>query len=276
MFKLIDLHHEEKISDFVNDIQTLDTESSVDRISQIIQHIYADIPDKKRISYGRYSIIKKMGICMYPLLEEKSVDICSLVAGIFDNAEYDQFVRSFTIQLLSIYGQETGKLEKVLPLFEQAAVSEHWEMRECSAGFIHKLVKKFPEPMHKWYLKMVKSANDKDRRFASESLRPVSENRWLHKNPKFAFSILEHLYTEPKDYPRTSVGNNLSDWMRVNQEVTLPIVKQLAANGDKNSYWIAYRACRNLVKKDPLFVMDMLKINQYIYKDRNFKRDDYL
>ncbi|MCD4792139.1 MAG: hypothetical protein K8R54_02815 [Bacteroidales bacterium] len=46
-------------------------------------------------------------------------------------------------------------------------------------------------------------------------------------------------------------------------ELVLNIVKELVASNDKNSYWIAYRTCRNLVKKYPLKVMDLLKIDEY-------------
>ena len=122
---------------------------------------------------------------------------------------------------------------------------------------------------------MVKSKNPMQRRFACESLRPVADNGWFKKNPDFAFSIIENLYKEAEDYPRTSVGNSLSDWMRVDEKKTLKTVKELANNGNKNSYWIAYRACRNLVKKKPKLVLDMLKTDQYIYKDRKFYRRDY-
>ena len=109
----------------------------------------------------------------------------------------------------------------------------------------------------------------------AESLRPVSDNRWLHKQPDFAFSIIKHLFKEPEPYPRTSVGNNLSDWMRVDEKRTYPVVERLAKNGDKNSHWIAYRACRNLIKKEPEKVMDLLNVKQYKYKDRVYFRRDY-
>jgi hypothetical protein len=47
----------------------------------------------------------------------------------------------------------------------------------------------------------------------------------------------------------------------------------LVASGDKNSYWIAYRACRNLVKKDPKRVMNLLGIDEYRYKKTVYKRE---
>ena len=109
----------------------------------------------------------------------------------------------------------------------------------------------------------------------SESLRPVVENRWFHKQPDYALGVIRHLFQESDPYPRTSVGNNLSDWMRVDSGTAWPIVQELARSGDSNSYWIAYRACRNHVKKEPLKVMDLLGVDEYKYKSRIHKRSDY-
>jgi len=84
------------------------------------------------------------------------------------------------------------------------------------------------------------------------------------------------MLTESSAYPRTSVGNNLSDLARKNPDLIYNIVKDLVQNGNKNSYWIAYRACRNLVKKEPIKVMDLLLIDEYKYKKNRYKRIDYL
>ncbi len=273
MFELITPVHEKEIFSLINKIGTLSTTEIVEQLAEIINHIHADIPEKKKISYGRYSIVKKVGLFIYPLLEQKKVDVNEFAWEIYRNQKYDTFVRSLAVQLFSIYGFHTGELTPVLSLFEKAAMDEQWEMRECSAGFIRKLVKKYPETMQPWYVKMATSANAMQRRFAIESIRPVADNKWFRKNSDFAFSILELLYKEPEAYPRTSVGNSLSDWMRIDEKKTFEVIKKLASNGDANSYWIAYRACRNFVKKEPLLVMDTLKKDCYKYKDRLYYRN---
>ena len=58
-------------------------------------------------------------------------------------------------------------------------------------------------------------------------------------------------------------------------DLVYDLVKELVDSGDKNSYWIAYRACRNLVKKEPIKVMDLLKVDEYKYKKRIHKRSEY-
>jgi len=83
------------------------------------------------------------------------------------------------------------------------------------------------------------------------------------------------MFQERLAYPRTSVGNNLSDLARRLPDLVYDLVKELVDSGDKNSYWIAYRTCRNLVKKEPIRVMDLLKVDEYKYKKRIHKRSEY-
>lgn len=275
MFQLITPAHQKVITKLVESVSTVEVLTIVENLENIIEQIRTDIPVRKRISYGRYSIIKEMGLTMYPLLVKAEINVFDFAAKIFNDPDHYQFVRSLAVQLISIYGLETKELAKILPVFEAAAANEHWELRECSVGFAGKLTHRYPREMQKWYLKMARSENPLQRRFASESLRPVADNRWLKKQPEFALSIIKHLFKESRAYPRTSVGNNLSDWMRIDKERTIKLVKKLAQNGNKDSHWIAYRACRNLVKKEPVRVMDLLDVDEYKYKDRIYFREDY-
>ena len=236
----------------------------------IIEQIRSDIPEKRRISTGRYSIVKALGEALFAKLE----DPFSFSVAIFEHPG-DPFVRSTALQLLSLWAVEQNDLERVIPHFESAAADENWIVRECASGLVRKVIKAFPRESRSWYLDLVKSPNPNQRRFVSESLRPVVENRWFHKQPAYALDILQHLFQESAPYPRTSVGNNLSDWIRVDQETAWPIVEELAQNGDSNAYWIATRACRNYVKKEPIKVMDLLGVDEYRYKNRVHKREDH-
>jgi 3-methyladenine DNA glycosylase AlkC len=272
---LITPHHLEKIDTFIEGLPESDISVISIELEKLIDTIYKDIPEKKRISTGRYSIVKTLGQELYPRLREAGIDLQEFAAGIYENNDIDRFVRSLGVQLYALYGMETSDLDTVHLIFETAAGDEDWIVRECSSGFIRKLVKKYPDEMKSWYLEMVYSDDPHQRRFVSESLRPVVENRWFHKCPDYALGIIKNLFFESAPYPRTSVGNNMSDWMRVNQEVAWPIVVELARNGDKNSYWIAYRACRNYVKKEPLKVLELLEVEEYKYKTRIHRKEDY-
>jgi len=93
--------------------------------------------------------------------------------------------------------------------------------------------------------------------------------------PHYPLSILKNMFKESAPYPRTSVGNNLSDLARQLPDLVYDLLKELVDTGDKNSYWIAYRACRNLVKKESIKIMNLLKVDEYKYKERIYKRSEY-
>ncbi len=268
-FQLINNQHLIEIKDLAAGSPSAQIAETSSRLSRLIDEIRSDIPEKRRVSTGRYSIVKALGETLYPILE----DPIAFGVALFETPG-DPFVRSIGLQLLSLWAVEKHGLEKIQPFFETAAAGEDWIVRECASGLVRKLIKAFPEAARTWYLALVQSPDANQRRFVSESLRPVVENRWFHQQPDYALGVIRHLFQEKDPYPRTSVGNSLSDWMRVDPETTWPIVQQLAQNGNPDSYWIAYRACRNFVKKEPLKVMDLLEVDQYKYKSRSHSRQD--
>jgi 3-methyladenine DNA glycosylase AlkC len=234
-------------------------------ISDIIKEMYGAIPQNKRISFGIVHTIKQLGLYLFNAFKEKGIPLFDSAVIIFD-LEGNSESRAVALCILSYYGLEYP--DKVLPYFEKAAADDDWEVREISQMLFRKLIKKHPENMKKFLLKQVKSKDANVRRFVGETLRPVCENKWFYKQPEYSLSVIRHLFRESKAYPRTSIGDNLSDLARHQPELIYKVIKALVANGDKNSYWIAYRACRNLVKKEPERVMKLLGTDRYKYKDR--------
>ena len=271
-FQLITPQHQEKIQAILADLPSVKMSKTSSALAALIEEIRQDIPPKRRVSTGRYTITKTLGEALFPLVDEPFI----LGAALFEFPG-DPFVRSLGLQLLSLWAAAHQDLENIKGYFESAAAEQDdWIVRECASGLVRNLTKEYPAQVRSWYLELVHSPDPNQRRFVSESLRPVVENRWFHKDPEFALGVIRHLYQEAEPYPRTSVGNNLSDWMRVNPERAWPIVQELAQNGDPNSYWIAYRACRNYVKKEPLKVMRVLGVSEYRYKKHCYNLEDYL
>ena len=275
MARIITSKHHKLIHKLVLGISDRDVSNIAAELTKLIDIIHKDIPEKKRISTGRYSIVKALGKELYINLNEAGVDILVFANSIFEYPDVDPFVRSIAVQIFSLVALESGDLKTILPVFEKAAADEDWIVRECSSGLIRKLVKAYPDEMRTWYLDLVQSDDPNQRRFVSESLRPVVENKWFREDPDYALGIIQNLFFESEPYPRTSVGNSLSDGLRVDEEVAWLIVRELAENGDSNSHWIAYRACRNLVKMEPLKVMNLLGVEEYKYKNRIHRKEDY-
>jgi len=245
---------------------------AIENISKITDALYANIPDGKRISYGRVHTIKVLSEYLFNQLSDSDAPTFQIASSIFQKGE-DFKAKGVALGILSFIGLKD--YEQVLSFFEAAAGDENWDVREMSQMFFKKLIRKYPDKMKAHLLKLVKSENPNLRRFVAETLRPGQENQWFYNNPDYPLSILRNLFKEQAAYPRTAVGNNLSDLARRLPDLVYDLVRKLVASGDKNSYWIAYRACRNLVKNEPLKVIDLLKVDEYKYKNRIYKRSDH-
>ena len=264
---------EKKIqNEIIDSVLQKEYDLAIISISSILGELYANIPDTKRISYGRVHTIKVLSEYLYTHLVEIDAPVCQIASSVFKKSN-DLKGKGVSLGVLSFYGLDNYK--KVLPYFESAAASSEWDLREFAQMFFRKLIKKYPKEMKGYLLKLVKSEDANIRRFVSETLRPVQENKWFYKDPDYSLSILKNMFQESFAYPRTSVGNNLSDLARRLPDLVYDLVKELVNSGDKNSYWIAYRACRNLVKKEPIKVMDLLEVDEYKYKKRIHKRSEY-
>jgi len=245
----------------------------VQHVRAVLDSIYDAIPEKKRISYGRYTTIKVLAEYLHNALVAAGLPVVEIGVTIL-NATDDVRTMGVGLGILSLYGLKDFKT--ILPYFERAAQSEDWELREYAQGLFRKVVKAHPAEVRPYLIEYVQSDEPNLRRFVSEMLRPVVENKWLQKDQEYSLSILRHLFREPHPYPRTSVGNHLSDIARRDPEMVLGLVRELAVMGDRQAFWIADRACRNLVKSHPLEVMDALGVEEYKYKGRIYKRGDYL
>jgi len=245
---------------------------ATDSILRVVDEIHANIPDNKRVSYGIVYAIRVLSEDLYGRLVQLGVPVFATASQML-RASADAKCRGVSLGLLSFHGVDD--LESVLPHFEWAAASPDWGTREYAQMFFRRLIKAHPDEAREHLLRLAGSEDANVRRFVGETLRPVRENRWFYQDPDYPLSIIKGMFRESSAYARTSVGNNLSDLARRCPEAVCDVVRELVDSGDRNSYWIACRACRNLVKKEPLKVMDLLKVDEYRYKERIYRRSDY-
>jgi 3-methyladenine DNA glycosylase AlkC len=242
---------------------------AVKNIELFFDKLYKKIPDKKRISYGRVHVIKLLAENIYEKLSERESLNFDIAADLYEKSK-DFKSKGVTLGIIAFCGLEEPK--RTLPYFVSAADSPDFDTREMAQMFFRKIIKKHPSTAKKILLNLVNSSYSNIRRFVAETLRPVKENKWFYERPEYSLSILRNLFKESSSYPRTSVGNNLSDLAKHHPDLVYKIVKELVESGNENSYWIAYRACRNLVKKEPKKVMNLLKVDEYKYKNKTYKR----
>jgi 3-methyladenine DNA glycosylase AlkC len=244
----------------------------LESLRALYEDLHADIPARRRQSRGITWVmqhISRLLIARCGGVEPVRALADALCAGL---APGDRLI-GVPIFLMA----EWGKVHPsdALEFLGQTGDAEDWVVREFAAAGWRQMIGPCREVVLPWLKTAAKSPSPRLRRLAGESLRPVADNRWLNREPQTSLEVLRLLFREPHPYPRTSAGNNPSDLARRNPALVLGIVQELVDSGDRNSYWIAYRACRNLVKQDPAKVLDLLGVDEYHYKERHFYRDGY-
>ena len=259
---------EGQISDsFISTLELMDKKTREAQINKLIQALYDNINEKKRISYGITYVINILSKMMY----QKISNPCSF--GMLLYNEMNGFkAKCLGLGILSYVGVEQP--DDILPLLAEAASGEQWETKEFVQMYVRKIMKEYPNKTRDFLIEMAKSDDSDKRRLASESLRPVAENKWINDKPEFSLSVLRLLFRESHPFPRVSVGNNLSDLSKKNPELIFSIVAELMNMNDKNSELIAHRACRNLVIENPVRVLDALGCDIYKYKNRVYRREE--
>lgn len=112
--------------------------------------------------------------------------------------------------------------------------------------FIREYPEKSLDQMRTW----ATSDNFHLRRLASEGLRPKLP--WSTKldifndQPELVFHILELLKEDPVLFVKKSVGNHMTDWLKVNPEPTKIILKKWRQSENKHTQWIVKRATRKI------------------------------
>lgn len=266
---LDDIVLKEKVMQFTELIKEEYTFEREMDLLDMIEELRDSIPEKKKTSFGIVSVIAAFCKCVFNELGDSHLKTCENIYR--KSTDY----RSVCIGLglLSHYGIKDP--ESVLPILAEAADHPQWEVREFVQMFLRKITKNHKVVIQSYLMELAKSSNQNLRRFASESLRPVAENSWIQEEPEYSLKVLRILFLENEEFPRVSVGNNLSDLSRKNPELIYAVVEELKALNNDNSDFIAHRACRNLIIEDPMRVLNLLKIDVYKYKNRVYHRKDF-
>lgn len=242
---------------------------AIDFLEQLKDSIYSSIPEKQRIGRGITWVLNKISSIIINI--NNDINLLEMGTELYNNLDKDSMLIGITVFLISEHG--VLKPHDVFDFFIKLSDSAGWVLKEFAAIGFRNIITANKEICHDFLLNRSRSNNPNIRRFVSETLRPVVENKWINNDTDYSLSILRNMFNEEDQFPRTSVGNNLSDLSKKNPDLIFKIVKGLVESNNKNSLWIAYRSCRNLIKKDPIKVLDLLKVDEYHYKDKNYYRE---
>jgi 3-methyladenine DNA glycosylase AlkC len=155
---------------------------------------------------------------------------------------------SFVYMFLPDYIEQYGLDNFNTSIKAMEAVTQFTSCEFAVRPFLIKYPNEMMRQMHFWST----HENHTVRRFASEGCRPRLP--WamalpdLKKDPTPILPILENLKSDPSEFVRKSVANNLNDISKDNPELVIRLAKKWKGNS-KETDWITKHACRTLLKQ---------------------------
>lgn len=132
----------------------------------------------------------------------------------------------------------------------------YWSSEFAVRPFIINHEERMMKKMYLWS----KHENEHVRRLSSEGCRP--QLPWAQSLPAFKkdpapiFPILEQLKTDPSQYVRKSVANNMNDISKTHPELVAKLAKDWYGQNEYTD-WIIKHGCRTLLKKGNRHVLDI-------------------
>lgn len=145
--------------------------------------------------------------------------------------------------------------------FEHSMIAIEEVTKLVSAEFaIRSFIQRYPDAAMKQLMKWSKHKDASVRRLSSEGCRPrlpwSQELTMFRRDPSPILPILENLKSDPSEYVRRSVANNLNDIAKDNPSVVIDAAKRWKNLGPE-SKWIIRHGCRTLLKKGVNEVLQM-------------------
>lgn len=175
---------------------------------------------------------------------EKAISILTQILGDENPNQTGMFTNYYWILPIGKFVEKYG-LDNYQTSF--SAIAEITK-RNTGEYAIRPFIRKYPEKTLKQMKQWAQSDNFHLRRLASEGLRPKLP--WAPKldtfieNPSPVFEILELLKEDPIKFVQKSVANHLTDYLKVNPEPTVRLLKKWAKSKNPHTQWIVKHATR--------------------------------
>lgn len=180
---------------------------------------------------------------------EKAIQILTKIMGPENPSETGMFTKYYWLMPVGKFIEKYG-LEHFDISVE--AIEEHTK-RNTGEYAIRPFVRKYPEQVLQQMKTWAQSENFHLRRLASEGLRPKLP--WAGKldlfidDPNPVFEILEILKEDPVKFVKKSVGNHITDYIKVNHDAATGLINSWKNSENIHIRWIIKHATRKMGKE---------------------------
>lgn len=182
----------------------------------------------------------------FPKGYEEAIDILVQILGDENPNEIGMFTNFYWVMPIGKFVEKYGLDHYNISIKAISEITKRNTGEYAIRPYIRKYPKKTLTVMNIWS----KSKNFHLRRLASEGLRPKLP--WSTKldtfieNPIPVFKILDNLKEDPIKFIQKSVANHLTDYLKVNPEPTVELLKEWNLSDNQNTKWIVKHATRKI------------------------------
>lgn len=177
---------------------------------------------------------------------EQSVNILTGILGAENPYETGMFKNFYWVLPIGKFVEKYGLEDYKISIEAIGEITK----RNTGEYAIRPFVRKYPQKTLKQMKLWSHSDNFHLRRLSSEGLRPKLP--WAPKletfidTPEHVFEILDNLKEDRIKFVKKSVANHLTDWLKLNPEPTLILIKNWSRSKNENTRWIIKHATRKI------------------------------
>jgi 3-methyladenine DNA glycosylase AlkC len=212
-----------------------------DKFIEMVQKSYSDKTLTQRVEL----MADALHVCL-PSDYNKSIKILIGIMGDENPNETGMFTEFYWLMPVGKFIEKYG-----LEHFDASMKAiEELTKRNTGEYAIRPYIRKYPAKTMRQMKIWAKSENFHLRRLASEGVRPKLP--WASKldifidDPRPVFEILTLLKADNVKFVMKSVANNLADYIKVNPNAALALIKEWEKSDNKNTQWIIKHATRKL------------------------------
>jgi 3-methyladenine DNA glycosylase AlkC len=187
---------------------------------------------------------------LLPPAYPKAIQILIPILGVENPHETGMFKNFYWVMPVGKFVEKYGLDHFDLSMDAIAEITK----RNTGEYAVRPFLRKYPQRTIQILQQWAKSPNFHLRRLASEGSRPKLP--WSTKldvfidNPQPVFTILETLIEDDVRFVQKSVGNNLTDYLKVNKPAAVKFLKRFVNSDNKNTQWIIKHATRKIKLDD--------------------------
>ncbi len=240
-----------------NSITAYFNESLASLLSEKIKQVYRSFNSESFIKNVKIDVVGKTYTQRIVLIAEqlaehlpkdyeKAIDILISILGEENPNETGMFKFYYWVMPIGKYVELYGVDYYATSIKAIEAITK----RNTGEYAIRPFIRKYPNKSLKQMKKWAQSSNFHLRRLASEGLRPklpwCTKLDTFNANPYPVFEVLELLKEDQVMFVKKSVGNHLTDWLKVNYEPTKLLINKWKESDNKHTQWIIKRATRKI------------------------------